>query len=49
VLSDRRDDGDAWLRTRLAEAGIDARVERAPANLEDVFVAATRSPQANAA
>jgi ABC-2 type transport system ATP-binding protein len=32
----------AALEAALAEAGIDARAELAPANLEDVFVAATR-------
>ncbi len=43
VLTNRRDDGADWLRGVLAAAGVEARVEPAPANLEDVFVAATRA------
>ncbi len=43
VLTDRRDDGEHWLRERLARIDASARVEHTPANLEDVFVAATRT------
>jgi hypothetical protein len=35
---------EARIRERLADAGIDARVTPVGASLEDVFVAATRSP-----
>src|SRR5690606_14075798 len=42
VLTDRKDDGDDWLRATLKKAGIDAKVEPTEANLEDVFVAVTR-------
>ena len=41
VLSDRRDGAD-WLRARVQAIAPDARVEPIAANLEDVFVAATR-------
>ena len=43
LLTDHRDDGERWLRERLAGIDADARVERTQANLEDVFVAATRT------
>jgi ABC-2 type transport system ATP-binding protein len=42
VLTDRKDDGDDWLRTTLGKIGLDATVERTEPNLEDVFVAVTR-------
>ena len=43
VLTDRREDGADRLRRLLAEAGLEGRVEPAPPNLEDVFVAVTRT------
>lgn len=46
VLTDRREDGVDWLQATLHEAGITAVIEPTPANLEDVFVAATRAPAA---
>jgi ABC-2 type transport system ATP-binding protein len=48
VLTDRRD-GDGWLRERVRRVDPDAEVEAVPANLEDVFVAATRKPAREAA
>ena len=42
VLTDRRHDGDAWLRDALKKLGVDAEVAPTEANLEDVFVAVTR-------
>ena len=42
VLTDRKDDGDTWLRDALKNAGVEAKVGRTEANLEDVFVAVTR-------
>ncbi len=42
VLTDRKEDGDDWLRDRLKKAGVEAKVEPTEANLEDVFVAVTR-------
>lgn len=48
VLTDRRDDG-AWLRERAQSIAADAQVAPVAANLEDVFVAATRArPTADA-
>ena len=43
VLTDRREDGADRLRRLLAAAGLEGRVEPAPPNLEDVFVAVTRT------
>jgi ABC-2 type transport system ATP-binding protein len=48
VLTDRRDDG-GWLRERARAVEADAVVEPVAANLEDVFVAATRARDAQAA
>lgn len=48
VLTDRKDDGDDWLRATLKKAGIDAKVEPTEANLEDVFVAVTRGRKQDA-
>lgn len=42
VLTDRKADGDRWLREALKKVGADATVEPTEANLEDVFVAVTR-------
>ncbi|MEP6880543.1 MAG: ABC transporter ATP-binding protein [Dokdonella sp.] len=42
VLTDRKGDGDDWLREMLKKAGVEAKVEATEANLEDVFVAVTR-------
>ncbi len=42
VLADGGDDQRARISAHLREAGIDAKVEPTSANLEDVFVAATR-------
>jgi len=42
VLTDRAEGGVAWLSPQLNDAGFQALVEPAPANLEDVFVATTR-------
>ena len=44
VLTDLREGGAEWLRERLRPIGADAHVAIVPANLEDVFVAATRKP-----
>ncbi len=41
VLTDRKEDGEIWLRDALKKAGVDAVVEPTEANLEDVFVAVT--------
>ena len=46
VLTDRKEDGADWLRGTLKQVGIDASVETAEANLEDVFVAVTRGRKA---
>jgi len=47
VLTDRRDDDGSWLRERVRGIDAQARIEPVAANLEDVFVAATRKhPQA---
>jgi ABC-2 type transport system ATP-binding protein len=42
VLTDRKEDGDDWLRKTLGTIGVEATVERTEPNLEDVFVAVTR-------
>jgi len=42
VLTDRKDDGVAWLRDALKNVGVTADVEPTDPNLEDVFVAVTR-------
>ena len=42
VLTDRKGDGDDWLRVMLKKVGVEAKVEATEANLEDVFVAVTR-------
>jgi ABC-2 type transport system ATP-binding protein len=42
VLTDRQEDGVRWLRDTLARIGAQADVEVTEANLEDVFVSATR-------
>lgn len=42
VLTDRKDDGIAWLTGALHKVGIEAQVEPTEPNLEDVFVAVTR-------
>ncbi len=47
VLTDRRDDGVAWLASTLHERGLEANVDDTPPNLEDVFVAATRAREAS--
>ncbi|MBO9662310.1 ABC transporter ATP-binding protein [Dokdonella sp.] len=48
VLTDRRDGAD-WLRERVRAIDADAEVEAVAANLEDVFVAATRKSAVEAA
>lgn len=49
VLADKREADDGALDAALRAAGIDARVKEGRANLEDVFVAATRKPLTEAA
>jgi ABC-2 type transport system ATP-binding protein len=44
VLTDLREGGVEWLRDRLRAVAPQADVDTVPANLEDVFVAATRKP-----
>jgi len=44
VLTDLREGGVEWLRERLRTVAPQADVDTVPANLEDVFVAATRKP-----
>jgi ABC-2 type transport system ATP-binding protein len=48
VLAERRLDAPA-LEAALAQAGLEARVQEVPANLEDVFVAVTRQARTDAA
>jgi ABC-2 type transport system ATP-binding protein len=47
VLIDRRDDDAAWLRDRVRAIDPAAQVEPVAPNLEDVFVASTRSDRAH--
>jgi ABC-2 type transport system ATP-binding protein len=48
VLTDLREGGVEWLRERLRAVAPQADVDTVPANLEDVFVAATRKPEQRA-